>query len=283
MRSSFCVFILSHGRPENVKTVKTLKDCGYSGDWRIVIDDEDDTAAKYASKYGDRVVTFCKSDVAKTFDEMDTSTDRRSVVYARNACFEIAEKIGVDYFLELDDDYTSFEYRWQECGKLKVTKVRNLDKCFESYLSFLDDSGAVTVAMAQGGDLIGGCNSKNFKKRVLRKAMNSFFCKTKNPFKFVGRVNEDVNTYVSMGMRGELFMTAVNAALVQMQTQANPGGMADMYNDDGTYMKSFYTVMAAPSCVKVQMMGDKHRRIHHHVEWEHAVPKIMSDRWRKNG
>ena len=43
----FAVFILSHKRSENVKTARMLKDQGYTGDWFIVIDDEDDEADNY--------------------------------------------------------------------------------------------------------------------------------------------------------------------------------------------------------------------------------------------
>ena len=40
-RDSFCVFILSHGRPDNVITLNTLRREGYTGPWYIVIDNED--------------------------------------------------------------------------------------------------------------------------------------------------------------------------------------------------------------------------------------------------
>ena len=49
---------------------------------------------------------------------------------------------------------------------------------FEDMLKFLDVSGAATVAFAQGGDFVGGLDGGNFKKRLLRKAMNSLFCRT---------------------------------------------------------------------------------------------------------
>lgn len=283
MPDDFCVFILSHGRADRLYTLKTLKASGYTGRWYVVIDNEDVQEHDYRKRYGEHVIQFDKLAESKTFDTMDTSDDRRCIVYARNACFRLAKEVGCRYFLELDDDYTSFEYRYSENGKLKVKKVKDLDRLFVAYLDFLNDTGAATVAMAQGGDLIGGSKSKNYSRRVLRKAMNTFFCDVERPFKFIGRVNEDVNTYVLRGSQGLLMLTAVDASIVQKQTQSNSGGMADMYLDSGTYIKSFYTVMVAPSCVKVAMMGDKHMRIHHHVDWNHAVPKIVNERWRKNG
>lgn len=276
MRSDFCVLILSHGRPNNVKTLKTLNSCGYDGDWYIVIDNEDNTRQKYIDNFGeDRVVEFDKKAISNTFDAADLSDDRRTIVYARNASFEIAKNLGYQYFIELDDDYTDFMHRFIEDGKLKGLRTKNIGKVFHYLVEFLNDSGAASVAMAQGGDLIGGASNRNFYKQLLRKAMNSFVCDVDRPFQFVGRINEDVNTYVSLGNRGVLFFTYPQFALTQTTTQKSSGGMSGVYLDSGTYLKSFYTVMMCPSCVSVREMGDKHRRLHHHVNWGCAVPKIL--------
>ena len=277
----FCVFILSHGRADNVRTLKTLMAQGYTGEWRIVIDDEDPQMGDYLDEYGDNVVVFNKEDVAARMDEADTFGDRRTVVYARNACFDIAKEMGLTHFLELDDDYTSFEHRYVEGDKLKVRKTKNLDLIFDAFLDWLDDTGAMTVAMAQGGDIIGGVGNSRLRESCLRKAMNSFFCRTDREFKFLGRVNEDVNTYVTYGSRGRLLFTTMHFSLVQQQTQKSSGGMSEMYLDEGTYVKSFYTVMYAPSCVRVMPMGDKHMRLHHNVKWNCAVPKILNECWKK--
>ena len=107
--------------------------------------------------------------------------------------------------------------------------------------------------------------------------MNSFICSTKRPFKFLGLLNDDVNTYVTEGIRGRLMFTALSFSLSQKATQSGKGGVTDIYLKYGTYVKSFYTVMLAPSCVKVAPMGDKHYRLHHRVSWNNAVPKIMRE------
>ena len=279
--NDFCVFILSHGRAKNVKTYDVLRRDGYTGDIYVVIDDEDEQASEYAEVFGDNVLVFSKTEQAAKMDEM-TPGDRRSVVYARNACFDLAACVGVRYFLELDDDYMHFEMRYAENGVLMTKEVTDLDGVFSAYIDFLKCSGAATVAMAQGGDFIGGCRSRNFRRRVLRKAMNSFFLDSKKRFSFTGRVNEDVVTYVMEGSRGLLMLTACDVSLVQKRTQSNAGGMSDVYAGEGTYEKSFHPVMAMPSCVTVAMMGDTHMRIHHNVSWDKAVPKILSSKYRKS-
>lgn len=285
MRNDFAVFILSHGRPDNVITLNTLKKANYTGKWYIVIDNEDDKADKYYKKYGtDKVIMFDKLEISKKFDTADMSQERRTVVYARNACFEIAEKLGLTYFLELDDDYNNFSYRKEIDGLLtQRVNVKQADKMFELMIDFLEKTQALTVAFGQGGDYVGGLNSGLYKAQVKRKAMNTFFCTTKRPFKFVGRINEDTNTYVLYGSRGHLFLTICDVMINQLETQSNKGGMTDVYLNSGTYLKSFYTVMMCPSCVKISRMGNTStsKRIHHRIDWNSAVPKIISERYKK--
>jgi len=257
----FAAFILSHGRPETVITQRTLKHHGYTGRTYLIIDDEDDTADEYRANFGvENVIQFDKAAIAGTFDTADTQQDRRSPIYARNACFGIARDLGLDYFLELDDDYGSFLYRSAEEGG---AIIRNFDAVVEAMLAFLDDAGAVTVTMAQGGDFIGGVAAH--AEGLKRKAMNSFFFRTDRPITFIGSLNDDVNTYVVYGSRGDLFLTVASLQLNQTQTQQVSGGITEFYLSAGTYVKSFYTVMMAPSCVRIRTMGRSSRRLHHSI------------------
>jgi len=278
---NFVVFILSHGRAKNISTIKTLRSHGYTGDVIVVIDNEDKTADEYYNKYDD-VEMFDKLAVSKTFDEADNFEDRRAIVYARNACFEIAEKRGYKYFMELDDDYTSFHYRVYSSKKQKPIKVKNLDTVFRSLIDFYKKTPFSTISIAQGGDFIGGKQNRMARKpTIYRKCMNSFLCSTDRPFKFVGRINEDVNTYTYKQSVGLLMGTIPIVSLSQKTTQKNSGGMTDIYLDSGTYVKSFYTVMFSPSSCFIKPMGDTRMRLHHAIKWDNAVPKLISEKLKK--
>lgn len=277
----FAAFILTHGRPDNIKTLNALQKCGYTGDVFVVIDDEDKRADEYFERYGDMVLQFNKKEIAKTLDEADTSGDRRAILYARHASQRFAKDMGYDSLLQLDDDYADFRYRFIKNGKLTSYSIKNFNAVCDAMLKFLYDSNALTIAFGQGGDMIGGINSPNYKAGIQRKAMNTFFMRTDKYCNFVGRVNEDVNFYVTEGARGELIMSVYHINCLQMQTQSNAGGMTDLYLNEGTYAKSFYTVMMAPSCVKIYPMGTANRRLHHKVDWRYAVPKIISPKHRK--
>jgi hypothetical protein len=279
--NEFVVFILSHGRANNVYTEKTLRRCGYTGKIVYVVDNEDKTADEYIEKF-DHVEIFDKKAIAATFDEADNFEDRRAIVYARNACFDIAEKLGYKYFIELDDDYTDFQYRVYSNERQVPSPTRNLDSVFLLLLDFYKKTPFATISMAQGGDFIGGKNNRMAKKpTIFRKCMNSFICSTDRRFQFIGRINEDVNTYVKQQSIGLLMGTIPFVSLVQKTTQKNKGGMTELYLDSGTYVKSFYTVMFSPSSCTIKPMGDKHMRLHHSIKWDYAVPKIINEKFKK--
>jgi len=276
----FAIFILTHGRPDNVKTYNVIRNRGYTGNIYIIIDNEDKSAEKYYENFGDKVIMFDKKAIAKTFDEADNFEDRRAIVYARNACFNIAKDLGIKYFMQLDDDYIAFHYRLYYMNKPE--QIRNLDTVLELMLNYYKSIPAKTIAMSQGGDFIGGAgNSYATNPKLRRKCMNSFLCSTDRPFKFNGRINEDVNTYTKNASIGELFLTIPILSLTQAQTQSNDGGMTDIYIDKGTYIKSFYSVIFQPSSVKVALMGDKNMRLHHRVSWKHTLPVILEEKYKK--
>lgn len=276
----FACFILTYGRPHNQMTYKSLLKYGYTGDIYFIIDDEDATGPEYRKLYGDKVICFCKEDAAKITDRGDIIQKKNTVLFARNMCHKIAEDLGLEYFLELDDDYNSFEHRYPLGDVLKHKFPDSLDDVFDAWLDFLDRTKALCVCFMQNGDFIGGVYSWA-AKRICRKAMNAFFCRTDRPFKFVGRMNDDVSTYVTLGNRGHLFFSCSNTCINQAQTQSQAGGLTEMYLENGTYMKSFYTVMMCPSAVKISTVRGSHARYHHKINWNKCVPKILSPIWKK--
>lgn len=281
MRDDFAIFIMSYNRAGNIATLRTLEKANYTGRYYIIISDDDPQMDKYISIYGDKLCIFNKDEIEPMFDTYDNGGSKSCIIYARNYCFLLAKELGLKYFLQFDDDYIELAYRYPKDGKLKICNIREFDEVVDASIDFLEDTGALTVAFAQHGDFIGGLNNDFLQVRVKRKAMNSFFCKTDNPFVFSGRINEDVNSYIGLGKTGGLFLTFCDVSLKQKHTQQNKGGMTDTYNEGGTYLKSFYTVLANPSCTVVAPMGDKHIRFHHRINWNNAVPKIVSSRYKK--
>lgn len=284
VRDNFAIFILSHGRPDEVFTVKTLQKVGYTGKYYFIIDNEDDTVDGYRKLFGeDRVIVFDKAAVAKKFDVYDNFDGRNVVVYARNVCFDIARELKLDYFAEFEDDYLDFRYRVPEGQVLRSINIEDFDAVCEAMLDFLDSTGVRTIAFAQNGEMAGGVNSNVWKTQVKRKAMNTFYFKVGKPeddFYFLGRFNDDVNAYTVLGQRGEIFLQTPIVNLGQVITQSRKGGNTEAYKAYGTYVKSFYSILACPHSVKIAMVGESHPRLHHTINLKTCVPKIISDRFR---
>lgn len=280
---TFAIFILTHGRPNNVLTYRSLTSCNYTGKLFFVLDDQDETADQYRERYGaDRIVVFDKEAQAAKCDSGNNFGVRKTILMARNACFEIAQSFGITHFLQLDDDYEYFLYKVLHEGKAFERRIKNLDTIIAKVLEFYDASGATSIAFAQNGDFIGGIENDSGAYRFeKRKCMNSFFCSTSRPFNFLGIMNEDVSAYTSLGSRGMLFLTIPNVSIKQPATQSQAGGVTETYKLMGTYCKSFHSVMMAPSSVRVAMMQSKNPRLHHSIKWETTVPQIISEKTKK--
>jgi hypothetical protein len=283
MSDRYCVFILTNRRPDRQHTYETLIKSGYTGDVYFVVDDHDPTRDAYRDKYGDKVIIF-DLDWAKSITDDGDNFNKGTVLYARNACFKLADDLGYKYFIELDDDYKFFQYRYGDKLQTGYWSMRTTaDQAFAALIRYFRSAPFTSLAIAQGGDFIGGVPEQ---LRLKRKAMNFFICATDRPFRFCARMNDDVTTYVSLGGQGYLFGTTCQIQLSQLPTQSNPGGLTELYLEAGTYVKSFYSVMWSPSCVKIGTLIDHAHekscpRIHHTINWERAVPKLISGRWRK--
>jgi hypothetical protein len=240
-KSKFAILILTHGRPHHVRTYDSLRRSGYTGPIFLVIDNEDATGQEYRDIFGsENVYEFDKEAIAKQVDTGDLNPSRKSTLFVRTALPAIAREIGLDYYAQFDDDYTNFSYRYIRKNKMLSHTIRNFDRIIPVMLDLLEDTNALTVALSQGGDHIGGILG-NYRKGVLRKAMNSQFVRTDRPIEFAGRLNDDVNAYVVQGSRGELFFTVTDIQLNQVTTQSSPGGMTEIWVESGTYLKSFFT------------------------------------------
>lgn len=150
----FAIFILTHGRPDSVVTLATLRRSGYTGRVFLVIDDEDKTGPEYVERFGrENVIVFSKEEIGKTFDQGDNFGDRRTITYARNACWPIAESLGVKYFMQLDDDYTTLQHRFDENGWYSYAPIKRFDAVLDALIDFYKKTPALSVAIAQGGGL----------------------------------------------------------------------------------------------------------------------------------
>ena len=279
--NNFAIFIMVHGRPNRKWTYEALKRHGYTGKIFLVADDLDPTRHEYKKIYGDELLIFNKKEAAKNMDAGDNTGDLTSTLFAANTIFELAKENNIKYFFIMCDDYFEFLYNFNSNYEIERFDIRNLDQVFMGMVEFYKKTNIKTIAMSQGGDFLGGLDSSSFKIELKRLAMNTFLCSTERPFKFIGRLNEDVTTYVNLGSRGDLFFTLTNIRMTQKGSQQEKSGLTDVYLDNGTYTKSFMSIIYNPSCMKISQIGYKYKRIHHKIKWNNAVPKILNEKYKK--
>lgn len=273
------IFILTYGRAKEQITLKKLYEHGIRENVYLLISDDDPQIAEYTKNYGDILKVFSRSSVHD--DMMDNQQPKSGVVSARNYCFTLAKELNAEYFVMLDDDYDSFSFRYVDGNKLRQTSIKDIKAMFTASLQLLADTRLDCFCWAQGGDFIGGTNSGTVKSRYKRKAMNVYFWKTDSDIRFPGRINEDTNMYVRYGKIGKLLLTNSFMMINQPKTQETENGMTNLYKDNGTYLKSMYSVIEEPAIVSLMGMGNRHLRIHHKVDWNACTPKIVSESLKK--
>lgn len=284
---NFCVFIVSFGRANNNRTWETLieyEGASLNQDLYFICSDDDDHLDEYIEKFGEKVLVFNKQSMTPYLDKGDNFDRLNVVVYARNICFTFAKMLGYQYFLVLDDDYDIFGQRiFYDFEKLMQKKILDYDNLFRIHLDFLKTTPCTTISISQNGDYMGGAGNGNAIRGWQRKVMNSFFCDIERPYFFDGTINEDVNYYVQAGRQGLLNFNLFGFTLNQETTQVSAGGLTTIYKSEGTYFKSFYSVMYAPSCVKIgKISHGLNARLHHKVNSNATYPKILDEKYSKN-
>lgn len=277
----FAVFILSHGRADTISTYKALRDGGYTGRTYVVIDNEDDQEDLYRQKFGDDIIQFDKRDYLEKTDLGDLDTDRRIGVFARNFIQDEAKRLGYKFHLQLDDDVHGFTYRFAQGKVLRALHCSHLDEVFSGMVEYMKETPITSLSFALSAYNMGGVDG-SIKEGMTRKTMTTFLMRADDVQYFHMRMNDDITTSLINGMRGKLYYSYLPIEVEVDKTQVKAGGMTDIYQKNGTYRKSFYSVMCCPSCVKVSAMGITDYRIHHTISWNNAVPKLLSERWRKH-
>ena len=279
-KREYAIFIPSYNRSDNVKTVDALRKHWYTGEIFIVCSDDDKSLLQYKEKYGNSVKVFNKEEYWEKTDTVDSFKSMKTVLYARNAIWDIARECWYEYFWVFDDDYTAFNFRWPQWWKLKAKNIENMDYILDCMLEYYKKTPFKSIAMGQAWDFIWWVWNA-LVKWPKRKVMNSFLLSQKRRFRYRWTMNDDVTTYTYYGIRWDLFLTVQKVALIQWLTQQNAWWLTDIYLDKWTYVKSFYTVIVAPSCCKICTMGNVNRRIHHKMLYTYAFPMILSAKWKK--
>lgn len=281
MTKKFAIFILTHGRPHNQLTVKTLQDLGYTGDLYLVVDDQDETFDEYVAEWGaDRVVVFHKDYFIQNTDTGLNVPVPKFAVFARNAIEHIVKCMGYKSFMMLDDDITRFRVRLPDDGSLRSYQFNgHFNEIIDKAVDFLLDCSIACMGLGFCNLYIGGVDNFNKENPRQRLCAEAFIRNTSYPTDWRLNMVEDMITSIDAAQRGDVWFQFLPIQVeIKMSEGAVEGGNSDVYRQMGMYRISFMPVIAYPSSNAVRL-GKK--------TWastttpDKCIPKIISSRYRK--
>ena len=281
MTKKFAVFILTHGRPHNQLTVKSLQDVGYTGDLYLVVDDQDESINEYIAVWGaDKVIVFNKDYFIHNTDTGLHTPIPKFAVFARNAIEHIAKEMGYKTFMMLDDDITKFRVRLPDGDSLKSYQIAGqFDSIIENSVDYVLNCDIACLGLGFCNLYIGGVGNFNKENPRQRLCAEAFVRNTAHPISWRLNMVEDLITSIDAAISGEVWFQFLPIQCeIKMSEGAVDGGNSDVYRQLGMYRISFMPVIAYPSSNAVRF-GKK--------TWastttpDKCIPKIISSRYRK--
>lgn len=283
MRDDFAVFILTHGRADNQKTLKMLKSCGYKGKYFLVVDDLDEQLPEYKKRYGNHVIVFNKMGARKTMDTFHNTRMLTAVVFARNVVFDIAREKGISCFAMCDDDVSRLNYKVIEKDKLKTLKItKNIEKFLEAYVEYQQSAKITVLGMCEDGVFIGGGNQ--LARSGYTPSVGKFmFYRTDDEVKYRGLFYEDNISTFDIPLQGRVsFSPTCISTVSQVNVKKSArGGMKKAYDfTSEEYVCCFMVLMAHPSGVKIVRGLEKWKM---RKKISNLRPMIISEKYREAG
>lgn len=269
----FAVFICTHGRPYEQITLDMLRDSGYTGLAILVVDNEDNTRYLLDDYIGRRTDywTFNKQYHIKTDDSGTNTPIRNTHLYAWNACESFAKDSCIQYYAIMDDDLTSFRYRYEEDGHLKSqTITQNMDKVFDAYIDYLKATDIACLSIADARNYIGG------KAKDGRNMNTVIFRNGKHEFKWHSEMYEEMATSITYQQRGD-FIFQPTFMQYETKTMAKnvKGGMEEIYKSQSIFRRAAYTVMYHPDCVSFDANNTGFK-----LKKDNAFPKLIGSKYK---
>ena len=273
----YATFIISYKRPTNQKTLDYILSAGYSGTWYIVVDDRDPTIEEYKALYADHILVFSKEEMLKITDNPIYPPELNFAVYARNACEQFANKLGLDSFIVLDDDIKSFSLRYDEDGFLRNRKlVNNITEIFENILLYMLEANVSCASSGYQNIYWGGVEkfTERDLKDSLRLPIEAYFRNNSFKVNWVNLMGEDLVSGVKYGREGQvwLMLPFLQVVMPPCLKLTEEGGHTDTYRKYSDIGLNVFFKIWQPNAFTVFLKGDQWC---HSVRKDYAVPKIV--------
>lgn len=267
------IYIISKGRPW-CKTAQVLERMNYSGEWYIVCGNNDEKLEEYKKRWRERILVFdWYKEVIQTefMDNFGYQNIASGASPVRNATREISFKRGELRHWQFDDDYNAF-YKKENLRNKKLTGMEFEKELYKIAL-FGYNGKLANVGFSLGHeafpDELYTLSKRVFNAHNLPSDKDLFI-------KWRGRMNDDLINALDVYRLGKREYSFKHLNLVLKSTQAEEGGLTDLYKKEGTVRKTAYAVLANPGAVKLVI---KFGRYHHSVDWKKITPKMLDEKY----
>lgn len=273
------IFICTHGRPDKQITLKVLRDAGYTGKIILVLDDEDETISEYYDNLDmcDDFVFFKKQSVIDTTNTTSSPPNRKTILYAKNACEIDAEKRGLDVFAICDDDIPGFRYRYVEDGSCKsLTITNNMDKVIQSYMEYVINADITATSFGMAQFYFSGENCFSPETMLKWRVPYTFvFRNTKHEVNWVSDYGEDITTAIECANQGKFMMASPFVQMNLSPMGVGEGGMVELHKD--TFRLSEYGHVWHPTSEQIRYYKDHWMST---IKRECAFPMLISSKYK---
>lgn len=271
------ILIPSYHRPYKIKTAKYFIKQGYDPKKiHIIIDSEADDKTDYeieCNNYGMNLHIFDMNEARERFDYVHRpSISRRSAGQARNMFYDLVKKLGISFYLVIDDDTVNYQIRPYAIYTRSAT-LEDLNNVFESIREFMIKRKIGVFGCSQTGDMF----QVPFLPILRNKVMNTTFINTKYIYRGERGVQDnDTSQFVGIMNEG-LFTGSLASGLVLAQTASakQEGGLTDLYRENKLLNKSLVTPIQFPSCIHAEKQKKNGGRLHHKIAYRYLYPKVI--------
>lgn len=270
MPNKSAVFIITHARATSMATLNTLEKNNCTLPIYLVVDDLDPQLEDYKKRYGEIVKVFSKLAIYSKVDTIDNFKEMTSAVYARYYVQQLAEGMGLDFYVMMDDDIQEFNARFiDNNGVNKSYNIKNVTPIFEEAFDLLDKTRLSAVGFGLGNSYYGG---------IAKEWENTVFCvfciKTSKAPVFKGTRTDDAVANHCANVQGTPMISNRHLSFRSPVRGEEDGGLKDDYDKVGMFVSNFYPMIASPSTQVITGSGST-KKI------PNCYPKILNERWKQ--
>lgn len=271
------IFIISHERAGRVETYSALRNAGYYGIIFVCVDMYDRQFEEYHTRFGTELLMYSKPMQMKDADTIESEKRESSAVYARNAIEATAVMMCLDAFIILDDDITSFRYRWIEggiCKSLKITQY--IDRIFLVYINYMLSCDIATLSFENCMFYVGGITDDKIANE--RWTYQIHIRNTKFPVEWKSIINEDIITEIMTATRGYIWWSLPYVVYDAVAMNEKSGGNKNNYDTFSEFKRAMFATVVNPSSCKP---GYSHGKLRIIQNKKASYPMVVSSRYKR--